>query len=216
MEKYGFVYLWHDTKKNKFYLGCHWGTETDGYICSSKNMRNAHAYRKQDFKRRIIERIYTSKSDLLIAEHKWLQMIKKEELGVRYYNKMNHKFEHWTSIPGATPWNKGLSNIYTEETRQKMREAKFGKPSNSPTKFVKGRAPHNKGVPMSEEQKLKCSEASKKRIRGPCSEETKRKISEAQKGKPRKSGMEGKRHSEATKLKIRETKARKRLEALQM
>ena len=33
MEKYGFVYLWYDRKRKMFYIGSHWTTETDGYIC---------------------------------------------------------------------------------------------------------------------------------------------------------------------------------------
>lgn len=39
MSKYGFVYIWFDRKHHRFYIGCHWGHEEDGYICSSNWMR---------------------------------------------------------------------------------------------------------------------------------------------------------------------------------
>ena len=39
MEKYGFVYIWYDRKHKRYYIGCRWGTENDGYICSSSWMK---------------------------------------------------------------------------------------------------------------------------------------------------------------------------------
>ena len=97
MEAYGFVYLWYDRKHRRWYLGCRWGNESDGYICSSTWMKRAYKRRPQDFVRRIIARIYTDRKDLLKEEHRWLQMIKPEELGKRYYNLRNHHFGHWTT-----------------------------------------------------------------------------------------------------------------------
>ena len=35
-EKTGFIYIWFDTKRKMYYIGCHVGKEDDGYICSSK------------------------------------------------------------------------------------------------------------------------------------------------------------------------------------
>lgn len=78
MEKYGFVYIWFDRKHKRYYIGCHWGTENDGYICSSSNMKSAYNRRPQDFKRRIISRVYTNRKDLLEEEYKWLSQIKKK------------------------------------------------------------------------------------------------------------------------------------------
>lgn len=40
--KYGIVYLWYDKFESKFYIGCHWGTKDDGYICSSSWMKRAY------------------------------------------------------------------------------------------------------------------------------------------------------------------------------
>ncbi len=97
-EKFGFVYLWYDRKHKRFYIGSHWGTFDDGYICSSSWMKQAYKHRPQDFKRRILKVISTNRKDLLLEEQRWLSMIKPEELTsknstnakrntrVRYYN----------------------------------------------------------------------------------------------------------------------------------
>jgi len=98
MEKYGFVYIWYDRKHKRYYIGCHWGTEDDGYICSSRWMRATYKRRPEDFKGpRILKCIYTNRQDLLEEEYRWLSMIKDEELRVRYYNLRNHYFGHWTT-----------------------------------------------------------------------------------------------------------------------
>jgi len=91
----GFVYIWFDKKHRRFYVGSHWGTADDGYICSSTWMRNAYKRRPNDFKRRIVAVVETGRNDLLIEEHRWLQMIKKEELGKKFYNLTNHLNGHW-------------------------------------------------------------------------------------------------------------------------
>jgi hypothetical protein len=97
METYGFVYLWFDVKHKRFYVGCRWGKEDDGYVCSSNWMKQGYKHRPQDFKRRILSRIYTNRQDLLAEEYMWLSMIKKDELGKKYYNLHNHHFNHWSS-----------------------------------------------------------------------------------------------------------------------
>ena len=60
-DKYGFVYLWRDKKRNMYYIGCHWGYTNDGYICSSNRMRDAFKRRRTDFNRRILEKMSESK-----------------------------------------------------------------------------------------------------------------------------------------------------------
>jgi len=87
MQKYGFVYIWYDRKHKRYYIGCHWGFEGDGYICSSNWMRDSFRRRPEDFKGpKILARIYTNRKELHEEEYRWLQMIKDEELGKRYYN----------------------------------------------------------------------------------------------------------------------------------
>ena len=97
MNKYGFVYLWYDKKHKRYYVGCRWGDENDGYICSSPWMVQGYKHRPLDFKRRILSKIYTNRNDLLEEEYRWLSMIRKDELGKKYYNLHNHHFNHWSS-----------------------------------------------------------------------------------------------------------------------
>jgi hypothetical protein len=95
MEKYGFVYIWRDRKHKRFYIGSHWGLETDGYICSSRWMRKAYKRRPEDFKRRVVSRIYLDREALLIEEERWLAMIHPEEVKKRYYNLKFGSQKRW-------------------------------------------------------------------------------------------------------------------------
>lgn len=138
MEKYGFVYIWYDRKHKRYYVGCHFGNINDGYICSSSNMKSAYKRRPYDFKRKILKSNIIDKKDLLEEEYKWLSMIKKSELGKKYYNLHNHHFNHWSTNkdcrtisqkiseshkndPNWGKWSKGKK--ISEETKQKLREA---------------------------------------------------------------------------------------------
>jgi len=135
MEKYGFVYLWYDKKHKRYYIGCRWGKENDGYICSSTWMKQGYKHRPQDFKRRILSRIYTTRKDLLEEEHKWLSKIKNEELGDRYYNLNNHHFGHWSTdnykrnvvIQKAKGNKNRLGDHKTIEERQKISNSLKGR-----------------------------------------------------------------------------------------
>ena len=97
MEKYGFVYLWFDRKHKRYYIGCRWGHENDGYVCSSSWMKQGYKHRPYDFKRRILSRIYTDRRSLLEEEYRWLSLIKDHELGKKYYNVQKHHFGHWST-----------------------------------------------------------------------------------------------------------------------
>jgi hypothetical protein len=97
MEKYGFVYIWFDRKHKRYYIGMHWGNENDGYICSSNWMRDSYTRRPEDFKRKIIEKIYTNRKDLYKREKYWLSLIKDEELRIKYYNLRKEVNDIWLS-----------------------------------------------------------------------------------------------------------------------
>ena len=86
--KFGFVYLWYDTIRKKYYLGSHLGLPTDGYIGSNRRFQSAFKSRPNSFKRRILESYekITSK-ELLAREQYWLNMIQPIELGIDYYNE---------------------------------------------------------------------------------------------------------------------------------
>lgn len=140
MEKTGFIYLWFDHKHKRFYLGSHLGTEDDGYICSSKWMKQSYKRRPDDFKRRILRK-NIKKSILKEEESKWLNLIKNEELGKKYYNlskimngngweKDKPRSEKTkTKISKSlksryekdySPWNKGKTDVYSEETKKRI------------------------------------------------------------------------------------------------
>ena len=157
MEKYGFVYLWYDRKHKRFYIGCHWGREDDGYICSSPWMKRGYKLRSTDFKRRILSRVYTNKKDLLKEEYQWLTKIKNEELGKRYYNLSNHHFGHWMAKDYIKEKHGMFGKKHTEETKQKMR-----------------------GRKVSEETKEKLSQLAKKQFSDP---ENRKKAGQANLGK---------------------------------
>ena len=120
---YGFIYIWYDKKYKRYYVGRHWGTEDDGYICSSNRMGDAYRRRPKDFRRKIISKIYTSKEDLVIEEQKWLDMIKPEECGQRYYN---------VSLKSDTPTMRGRK--HSAETIEKIRNGNIGKQRSLETK----------------------------------------------------------------------------------
>ncbi len=86
--KPGFVYLWYDKKRKKFYLGSHSGLPNDGYTGSNHRFQSAQKNRPETFKRRILE-FYdniTSK-ELLKKEQNWLNLIQPNELTIKYYNE---------------------------------------------------------------------------------------------------------------------------------
>jgi hypothetical protein len=192
-EKYGFVYLWRDRKHKRYYIGSHWGHEDDGYVCSSQWMKRSMKRRPQDFKRRILKYVY-DRTILLEEEYKWLSMIKKEEIKVRYYNLYTHKFGHWTAYEDKTLTVKeklrkaNLGKKATEETKKKM-AASQRKHHETVTDYD-----YLKGRPHSEETKEKMSEAQKGKARNPeslrkaaetlRSEEYKMKLSERYRSNP--------------------------------
>ena len=141
-EKYGFVYVWRDRKNKMFYVGCHWGLESDKYVCSSERMRSAYRRRPDDFKRRVVAGVFVSRLELLTEEHKWLSQIKDEELGKKFYNLNKHHFGHWTASPDSRKISQKIKDApgrrekisaahkgkkLTQEHRDKLRQAKLGK-----------------------------------------------------------------------------------------
>ena len=84
---YGFVYIWRDRKHNKFCIGSHLGSLTDGYLSSTGYFIRAYTKRQEDFKRRILSFLFVKdRQELLKLEQYWLDKIKDSELGRRYYN----------------------------------------------------------------------------------------------------------------------------------
>jgi len=160
IQKYGFVYIWRDKKHKRYYIGSHWGTKEDGYICSSTWMRHAKLRRPNDFRRRILKIVFTNRIDTFNEEQRWLNKIKDKELGKKYYNQTKNVFNYCWFL------DEEKSKLISEKIRNKVQL--------------------HYDSPAGEETKRKISEATKKQwLEGrifkpfPRSEETKRKISEA-------------------------------------
>lgn len=120
-KKYGFVYIWRDKKHKRYYVGCRWGNENDGYVCSSKWMKQAYGYRPHDFKRRIIKTNISTRNEMFDEEFRILKMIKESEIKPhnphpRYYN---------LNIKNNRLWHSDDTNILT--IGQKISKAKKGK-----------------------------------------------------------------------------------------
>jgi hypothetical protein len=164
MEKYGFVYIWYDRKHKRYYIGSHWGTEDDGYICSSPWMKQGHKHRPTDFKRKIIKK-FDSREDMIDEENRYLSMIDDEERGKKYYNLRNTSFGHWATHNDSRKTTKERISINTKkamarpEVREKVSrgwETNKGR-AHSPEEKMK-RVSAREGYKHSEETKLKIGE----------------------------------------------------------
>jgi hypothetical protein len=159
-EKYGFVYIWRDKKHNRYYIGCHWGAEEDGYICSSSWMTQAYKHRPQDFRRRILKR-GLSRTDMYLEEQRYFSMIKPSEIKIRYYNLNLKSWELWHSDPNSmltigekiSKAKKGKKvRPCTPERAKKISDAKKGKIPNW-SEEGKTRRKKVMAKPLSEEHK---------------------------------------------------------------
>jgi hypothetical protein len=123
IDYFGFVYIWKDMLRKKYYIGSHYGSMNDNYISSSKWFNAAFKKRPQDFKRRILQVInIKSVKDVQLAEQNWLNLIKNEELATSI-SVMAGSYKYYNMKKTATggngkanigknknPWNKGISN----------------------------------------------------------------------------------------------------------
>lgn len=200
--KTGFVYIWRDRKHGRYYIGSHWGSESDGYICSSRWMRNAYKRRPEDFTRRILYRVDSNRGDLLQEEYRWLQMIDKSQLGKKYYNLTNHLNGHWITDGQKA---KTISEKLSHTMKQKHQDPEYQ------TIYMIGRtkaAISNTGKKRDESFRKHISEVHSNR-----SDETRKKISENNKRLQAEGriGMRCKSHSEETKRKQSEAARNKPL-----
>ena len=160
----GYIYLIIDLINWKKYVGQH-------HYHLEKLDSNYHGSGhiiKQIYKKRP----HTLKEVYLKTCYTQEELDEWEQYYIKFYNTL------WPN--GYNLEEGGRGGLPSEEARRKMSNAKKGKPA------------HNKGIPMSEEQKKKISE-SKKNI----SEETRKKLSNANKGKH---------HSEESKKKMSNSK----------
>jgi hypothetical protein len=192
-QKYGFVYIWKDRKRKMYYIGSHWGTECDGYVCSSNRMRDAYRRRPIDFTRRILEKT-ENREQLLIIENRWLEMAASKSKNKFYNLNFSTTNNLW--------WHNKESRLSVGQKISKKNKANpdFGMWS--------------KGKTLSEEHKKKISESTSIAMKeyykeNPRTEEYRKRISENTKRlqREKKIGMHGKCHTDETKQKMRENNA---------
>ena len=190
MNKYGFVYIWRDRKHARYYIGSHWGTEDDGYVCSSFWMKRAYKLRPEDFRRRILFRI-DDRILLRQKEEEWLRLIKPEELKERYYNLSLGGTGHWASYPDKINTIREKISYTTKQAMQRK---------DVRAKYLEGlKTRDNKSSDPEVRRKRSTSMMGKNKGKKH-SEESKRKMSEYHRGK---------KHSEETKRKMRMAGLRK-------
>lgn len=199
---FGFIYIWLDRKKKRYYIGSHMGSIDDGYICSSNWMRNTYKRRPQDFRRKILYLHKSAdRSSLLQEENRWLQMIKPEELKTKYYNRTRFAFgkeieeiranakKSWTP-ERKEAWAKKMQEWRDRDPTYKERIGCKGHSEETKAKMKESR---NKREPASNETRAKMSKSAKARDQGSKNVEL---------HKQKKIGMHGKKHSEETKRKM--------------
>lgn len=167
MSNVPYTYLIGWTQHNKWYYGvrfakeCHPDDLWVKYFTSSKQVKLLRdVVGEPDVIR--VRRIFNSSEKAVLWETKVLRRLRIKE------------HSHWlnqaeVSSQGVLSWV--LKGGHSEQTRQKISEAKKGvRPSNEAIqKFknrMKGRAPHNKGMPMTEEAKTHLSELNKGKAPG--------------------------------------------------
>jgi hypothetical protein len=152
--KYGFVYIWFDRKYKRYYIGCHWGSTDDGYVCSSSWMKKAYKKRIHDFKRRILKTDIQYRPDMYIEEQRWLNMIKKEE--IKPLNDMPRYYNLNTSVGNL--WHQYDEHIKT--IGQKISAAKTGKKTGPMTEERRRNISESKkGIVFTEEHREKLRQA---------------------------------------------------------
>jgi hypothetical protein len=134
-DKIAFVYEWTNIKNGTKYTGSHFGFINDGYISSSDYFNSIYKENPSIFKRKILF-IFEKRIDALTKEFEILTEVDAAK-NTKYYNLCNNPGRGWSHHDDCE-----LSKIFYD----KISKSKKGKPA------------HNKGIPMSEEQKKKMSD----------------------------------------------------------
>jgi hypothetical protein len=174
LKKFIYNYITTNLINGKQYVGTH-STDSidDGYLGSGKYLKDSvKKYGKENFKREIIC-LYETEKQAFDNEEKYI--IEYNTLVPNGYNispkggingkgSLSEETKKLISDlrMGKTPWNKGKTNIYSEESLKKMRNTKIGRITSNKTKeklsnLFKGRI-------LNEEWKEKISIAHKGKI----------------------------------------------------
>lgn len=89
VDYFGFVYLWQDTKHNKYVIGSHYGSLEDGYKTSTGGVHVKRIFktRPETMKRRIIQYCTVDSPEAVLElEQNWLNLRPNIATDRRYYN----------------------------------------------------------------------------------------------------------------------------------
>lgn len=129
----GFIYLWENIDSGMKYVGSHKGTDTDGYIGSGKRFLNAYKkHGPEKFVRKILE--YVADEELILEREQ------------HYLTAMNCASDpnFYNISPTAGGGDCGNGKKISSTKRKKFKNGDL--------------EAHNKGKPMSDEQKEKLSD----------------------------------------------------------
>ena len=117
-EYYGFVYMWCDTEREKYYIGSHKGSLFDRYVCSSTWCKRAYRSRPSTFKRHILAIVHKPE-DLHPTEEYWLKLYNVQD-NPNFYNHKNTA----RGGSGKPKWAGGSKKAYLGD---KFRDSRKGK-----------------------------------------------------------------------------------------
>jgi hypothetical protein len=171
-----FVYKWTHVPTGRWYIGSRTKqgcNPDDGYICSSKTIKPLIAENLAEWHREILA--VGDPAAMLELETRYLVSLDAKNDPMSYNQ---HNSDGKFSTSGQAPWNKGLS-LPKGRVAWNRGLTKDNNPSMAKVSAKRqGQPAHNKGKPMSEEQRLKIIEIHNNR-----SKETCKKISEALTGR---------------------------------
>lgn len=143
LENYMIIYKTTNLVNGKFYVGKDVDNDSS-YFGSGKILKHAiKKYGKHNFKKEILE-VCSSLDELNDREKFWISELNAIENGYNLteggtggdtWTNSNIKV-HWNT--GRTPWNKNKTNVYSQETLDKIRETKKKFFENHPDKKING------------------------------------------------------------------------------
>lgn len=96
---FGFVYEWHDAKRDMKYIGSHHGSVNSGYVCSNTQMLRAYKKRPHDFTRAILAySTVDNHQHTKQLEQFYLDQVSNIKDNPMYYNKKNEAEGGWSFI----------------------------------------------------------------------------------------------------------------------
>lgn len=155
VDYFGFVYIWRDKAGKRNYIGSHYGSLDDNYICSNKWMKAAYKKRPSDFRRKTLW-ILTEpdKAALQRMEQLWLNLIPDSQLSISvnvlagtavYYNMKKHASGGNGDANKGQKRGPGWSKGVTKEMIKLRRAGLFCLPCDRPkTKPDRGKGSYNK------------------------------------------------------------------------